>query len=227
MPVSIPQPDDLVAFILYYIYNYIICGCEHVKSHWKCLNYMGNIVHPFCLNLFNLFMCINFFRLAILWKQTAPLGKSSCADKIKRLSVWKVRTDRKLNKLEGTTKQTAITVFPFHRRNSVLCTWFEAHTHISNDTSSINILDYYQCLGEILLAAAVHWELIDMTHLLYMNLKKKSIQWSDLIHFMLIINYAWKQLLRADLFPALGLHIWAVCTSDILDTLTLAGWLTP
>ena len=115
MPVWIPQPDDLVAFILYYIYNYIICGCEHVKSHWKCLNYMGNIAHPFYLNLFNLFMCINFFRLAIPWKQTAPLGKSSCADKIKRLSVWKVRTDRKLNKLEGTTKQTTEgTLFSVH-----------------------------------------------------------------------------------------------------------------
>ena len=140
MPVWIPQPDDLVAFILYI---YIICGCEHVKSHWKCLNYMGNTVHPFYLNLFNLFTCINFFRLAIPWKQTAALGKSSCADKIKRLSVWKVRTDRKLNKLEGTIKQAAIIVFPFHRRNSVLCTWFEAHTHINNHTSSINILDYY------------------------------------------------------------------------------------
>lgn len=85
----------------------------------------------------------------------------------------------------------------------VLCTWFEAYTHINDNTSSINILDYYQCPGEILLAAAVHWELIDMTHLLYMNLEKSlSSEWFNSFYG----NYKLCQetLLWVDLFPALG-----------------------
>lgn len=103
--------------------------------------------------------------------------------------------------------------------------WFlsEAYTHINDDTASINILDYYQCLEEILLAAAVHWELIDMTHLLYMN-SEKSLR-SDLIHFMLIINYARKCYYGWTCFQLLD----SMCEPFVLPTpwkpqIWLTGW---
>lgn len=172
-------------------------------------------------------VCTSFLRCDNPQKQTVVLGEFSSVGKIGRLSVWKVRTGRELNTLETTTTSNSLVPLP---RNE-LCllvpwTWFEAYIPINDDTSSINILDYYQCLGEILLAAAVHWELIDMTYLLYMNLEKSlPSEWFNSFY----VNYKLCQetQLWMDLFPALRLRVWAVCTSDTLHTLTLTDWLTP
>jgi hypothetical protein len=113
---------------------------------------------------------------------------------------------------------------PFLRKEFspvALCMWRESPTHINDETSSINILDYYQCLGNILLAAAVHWELIDMTHLLYMNLEKKSLSSEWFNSFYVNYKLCQETPLWTDLFPALRWHVWAVCISDTLHTLTL------
>lgn len=114
---------------------------------------MVHIIRSHCLNLFNVLRSISFFRLDT--HKTDSHGRQLCWGA--KLKGCQGEQEERWKTYQIGNKKSQLA--PFLRKEFsllVLCMACKSHTSINDDTSSINILDYYQCLREILLAAAVH-----------------------------------------------------------------------